>query len=106
MTKTPKIEDISVDFSKYDLIFIGSHCWFGTYAPPLNTFFKQYKFKDKKVAIFTCNGGNLRHTHEDFKKALSGNEIVSIIDFVYPIKNGIKEAQNKTKNWALDIIKH
>lgn len=74
MTKKLELEEYNIDLSKYDNIFIGSPCWFGTYAPPINTF-------------------------------LSENKIVSKIDFVYPIKNGIEEAKTKAKNWALTCLK-
>lgn len=105
MSKTPEIEPVQVDFSKYDKIFIGTPCWFGTYAPPLKTFFRDYKFENKDVAIFTCNGGNLRHTYQDFKEALKGNNIVSTKDFIYPIKNGIEKAQQELIEWAKNVIK-
>lgn len=105
MAKTPEIEKVDIDFSNYDLIFIGTPCWFGTFAPPLNTFFKEYKFENKQVAIFTCNGGNLRHTHKDLEEALNKNTIVDTIDFVYPIKNGIEKSQEKAKEWAKNCMK-
>lgn len=105
MTKKPELEPYNIDLSKYDNIIIGSPCWFGTYAPPINTFLSENKIIDKNIYLFVCNGGNLRNTWSNYEKALEGNKIVSKIDFVYPIKNGIDKAKEKARDWALSCIK-
>lgn len=105
MTKKPELEPYNIDLSKYDNIIIGSPCWFGTYAPPVNTFLSENKIIDKNIYLFVCNGGNLRNTWSNYEKALEGNKIVSKIDFVYPIKNGIDKAKEKARDWALSCIK-
>lgn len=103
MTKKPDIKDIDIDFSKYDIIFIGTPCWFGTFAPPLNTFFNKYKIENKRIAIYVCNGGNLRHTEKDLRDTLSNNDILSIKSFIYPLKN-IDKAKEEVNTW-LDSLK-
>lgn len=105
MTKKPELEKYQIDLSKYDNIFIGSPCWFGTYAPPINTFISENHLENKKIYLFVCNGGNMRNTWKNYEDALKGNQIVSKIDFVYPIKNGIDEAKSKARNWAKETIK-
>lgn len=105
MTKTPELEEYNVNLAEYDNIFIGSPCWFGTYAPPINTFLKENKIENKKIYLFVCNGGNMRNTWKNYEEALKGNQIVDKIDFVYPIKNGIETAKEKAKEWALTSIK-
>lgn len=105
MTKNPELEPINIDFDKYDIIFIGTPVWFGTYAPPFNTFFTENKIKNKNISLFCCSGNRKAKTFEDFKNTLSGNNIVGEIEFVYPIKNGIEEASNKAKEWAKECIK-
>lgn len=105
MTKSPELEKYDIDVSKYDNIFIGSPCWFGTYAPPVNTFLKENKLKNKNIYLFVCNGGNLRNTWKNYENALKDNNIVSKIDLVYPIKNGIEEAKLKVKKWAISNLK-
>ena len=37
----------------------------------------------------------MRNTWHNFEKALKGNTIVSKLDLVYPIKNGIAETKKK-----------
>lgn len=100
MTKKPELVPYSIDLSQYDTIFIGSPVWFGTYAPPINTFLTENEIKNKKVGIFICSGNNKRNTFDNFKDALKGNDIIGEIEFVYPIKNGIETAMQTAKQWA------
>lgn len=99
MTKKPKLKEYKIDLNQYSNIIIVSPCWFGTFAPPINTFLSDNKIKNKNIYLIVCNGGNLRNTWKDYEKALKGNNIVSKLDLVYPIKNGIEEAINKTNDW-------
>ena len=55
--------------------------------------------ENKNIYLLVCNGGNLRNTWKNYEDALKGNNIVSKLDLVYPIKNGIKEAKVKTNEW-------
>lgn len=105
MTKKPELEKYNVDLSKYDNIIIGSPCWFGTYAPPINTFLSENEIKDKNIFLFVCNGGNMRNTWKNYEETLKENTIVSKIDFVYPIKNGIEDTKKKVKEWAVSYLK-
>ncbi len=41
----------------YDIVFIGSPIWYGTYAPPVAEFFKTHSFAGKTVAPFCTHGG-------------------------------------------------
>lgn len=105
MTKKPELEKYNIDLSKYDNIIIGSPCWFGTYAPPINTFLNENKLKNKNIYLLVCNGGNMRNTLKNYKEVLKDNNIVSTLDLVYPIKNGIEKAKEKTNNWIVSSIK-
>lgn len=99
MTKKPALKPYRVDLAQYDNIVIATPCWFGTYAPAINTFLTSNQFTGKKVALLVTNGGNLRNTWANFDKALAGNTIVSRLDLVYPIKNGIEDAKKKANDW-------
>ena len=105
MTKTPELEEYNIDLSKYDNIIIGSPCWFGTFSPPVKTFLNDNKIENKNIYLFVCNGGNLRNTWNDYEEALKGNNIISKLDLVYPIKNGLDESKEKAKKWIKDNIK-
>ena len=104
MTKKPELEEYKVDLSQYDNIFIGSPVWFGTYAPPINTFLSDNKIEGKNISIFICSGNNKRNTYKNFEEALKGNKIIDKIEFVYLIKNGIEDAKKKAKEWTLKCL--
>lgn len=101
MTKKPKLKSYKIDISKYDNIFIGSPCWFGTFAPPINTFLTENKINNKNIFLFVSNGGNMRNIWKNYEKILNGNKIISKIDFVYPLKTDIKKAETKANKWAI-----
>lgn len=105
MTKKPVLEEYSVNLDMYDNIIIASPCWFGTYAPPINTFLSEHKLENKNIYLLVCNGGNLRNTWKNYEEVLKGNKIISKLDLVYPIKNGIETAQYKTNEWIKDSLK-
>lgn len=104
MTKKPELESYDVDLSKYDNIIIGSPCWFGSYAPPINTFLSENKIENKNIYLLMCDGNNLRNTWKNYEDALKGNNIVSKIDLVYPIKNGIEDAKAKVNEWITSSL--
>lgn len=104
MTKKTELESYDVDLSKYDNIIIGSPCWFGSYAPPINTFLSENKIENKNIYLLMCDGNNLRNTWKNYEEVLKGNNIVSKIDFVYPIKNGIDEAKIRVQKWITGYI--
>lgn len=105
LTKKPELEEYNIDLSKYDNIIIASPCWFGTYAPPINTFLLDNKIQNKNIYLLVCNGGNLRNTWKNYENVLEGNNIVSKLDLVYPIKNGIEEAKKETNEWIKNNLK-
>lgn len=105
MTKKPELEEYDVDLSQYDNIIIGSPCWFGSYAPPINTFLSENKIENKNIYLLMCDGNNLRNTWKNYEEALKGNNIVSKIDLVYPIKNGIEDAKSKVNEWIKSNLK-
>ena len=65
-----EIKPIAADLSKYDIIFIGYPVWFGTYAPPVETFLKQTDLSGKKIVPFcTFGSGGLVSSALDMAKA-------------------------------------
>lgn len=85
--------------SDYDYIFIGTPVWAWTYAPALGTFFSQTQLKGKKIALFCCSGGGPGKTFNNMKEKLAGNEIVSEMGFIEPLRDQESNAQ-KARQWA------
>ena len=66
----PEIKPLKSKISKYDVIFIGYPVWFGTYAPPIITFLKDYDLSGKEVVPFcTFGSGGLESSMADMKQA-------------------------------------
>ena len=61
------------DLSGYDVVFLGSPIWYGTYALPVGTFLKANPLAGKTVAPFcTHGGGGAGHFAADLRKACPG----------------------------------
>ena len=76
----PEIEDITIDFSKYDTIFIGTPNWLDTYAPPVATFLEKYYLENKIIVPFlTHNKGGKGHVAEDIREAYPKCRVIEAI---------------------------
>lgn len=55
-----------VDFSTYDIIFVGTPNWSGTVAPPMRTFLTENSISGETVVPFvTHGGGGIEHVFSD-----------------------------------------
>lgn len=103
MGKKPEILPIKSDISSYDIIFLGSPIWAGTYAPPVKTFVEDH-IKGKKIAYFYTHDGGHRKSVERAKEAINqNNSFLGAIDF-QGISKGKEEYKGLIGNWARDII--
>ncbi len=100
MKETPEIEEIAnFNPENYDIIFIGTPVWAFTYCPPIRTFFKKYKFNNKKVVVFCQHDGGKKDTLKDMKDALPGNEFIGEFDVIGALKD-----TEKTKEKVLEYL--
>ncbi len=62
----PDIQPLTVDFKKYDVVFLGYPVWFGTYAPPVAAFLTQNDLSGKTIVPFcTFGSGGLDSSVKD-----------------------------------------
>lgn len=67
----PELKNKVSGWEQYDLIFVGSPNWWGTYAPAVKTFLAQYDFSGKRlVPFFTHGGGGMQHCENDMHQQL------------------------------------
>lgn len=103
--KKPKIQPIDIDFNKYDLIFLGSPIWAGTFAPPIKTFIDSNILANKKIAYFYCNEGGAKNASEKAKPSIEkNNKLIATLDCANVIKNWNTLSKSIIK-WAQDITK-
>lgn len=58
------------DFSKYDVVFVGTPNWWSTMAPPVRSFLSGYDFRGKTVIPFvTHGGGGMARCERDMREA-------------------------------------
>ena len=64
--EVPELKPIQANLDDYDVIFIGYPIWFGTYAPPVETFLEQVDLSGKKIVPFcTFGSGGLDSSVKD-----------------------------------------
>lgn len=106
LSEKPEIEDISIDFNKYDLIIFGTPIWASNFAPVFNTLFQKYDIKEKKIALFCCHGGGREgKAFIKFKEKLKGNIFLGEAAFEDPIKKDTNDNALKAKEWIRGITK-
>ena len=69
----PALKGRLPDIGAYDVVFVGSPCWWGTVAPPVATFLAAYDWSGKTVAPFMTHGGSrMGRSEEDIGKLCHG----------------------------------
>ena len=81
--KTPEIENINIDLSKYDEIIIGTPVWWYTIAPVIRTFLKQNDLSNKKIIPFATNAGWLGHTFQEIKDLCPNSNVENEMNIVF-----------------------
>lgn len=65
----PALSQKPDSIDEYNVIFVGSPCWWGTIASPVATFLTSYDFGGKTVIPFMTHGGSgLGHSVSDIEK--------------------------------------
>lgn len=94
----PKLQANVENIGEYDVIFIGSPCWWGTIAAPVASFLAANNFSGKKVIPFMTHGGSgLGHSESDIKKLVSDAHLVSGEAFW---GSRVKNAREDVNNWV------
>ena len=69
----PELTSKPENWEDYDMVFVGSPNWWGTYAPAVAAFLAAYDFKGKTVVpFFTHGGGGMQNCERDMKQHLAG----------------------------------
>lgn len=55
----PELASLPKNIEQYDVIYIGSPCWFNTFAPPVRTFLSTVDLSGKKIVPFMTHGGSI-----------------------------------------------
>ena len=100
LKEKPELQPFDVKIEDYDVIYMGSPVWAGSYAPAFNTFFNEYKVTGKKIGLFGCYGGQEGKLFINYRNQLEGNEIIGEIGFKNPLTLSRQESELRAKEWA------
>lgn len=101
----PEIQDLNIDMSKYDTVFIGYPIWWYTYPQVILTFFDNYDLTGKTIVPFVTHGGSgMSGTEDDMREYLSDKD-VTVLDGLAVSRNDIEEDQSQTvTNWLEELV--
>lgn len=100
----PEIQDLNIDMSKYDTVFIGYPIWWYAYPQVILTFFDNYDLTGKTIVPFVTHGGSgMSGTEDDMREYLSDRD-VTVLDGLTVSRNDIEEDQSQTvTNWLEEL---
>ena len=104
LREKPKLITYEFKPENYDVLFIGTPIWAWNYAPALRTFFEENSVKNKKIALFSCEGSSNGKIFENMKKNLEGNEFLGEIEFFEPLNTNRERSIELAKSWAKKMI--
>jgi flavodoxin len=87
LKETPRLKNYNLNLEDYQIICIGTPVWAYNFSPPLRTFLKENKIKNKKIILFCTCGQAKRKTFNNLREKLEGNEIIGEIEFKNVLKN-------------------
>ena len=92
------IKENLYDISQYEVIYIMTPIYWGTYAPELETAIKDLDFSGKIIRIITTHeGSGLANVVSDVKKVCNG---ATVLDDAIAIKGSkAKEAESIIESW-------
>ena len=97
----PTLKTKLKNISSYDMIFVGSPCWWATMAPPVATFLSSYDFTGKTIVPFmTHEGSRMGRYASDIKKLCPKAKILEGL----PVRgSNVKEAKGNVNKWLREI---
>ncbi|NHJ33027.1 MAG: flavodoxin [Asgard group archaeon] len=103
--KNIRLEKTDIDFSKYDIIFLGTPVWAWRLNPVVRSFLKKVKIENKKIGLFACCAGSAEGVLTDMQDILKKNTILGISEYVEPMKKNTEAHIKEAKIWAKEILR-
>lgn len=108
----PELEPIQIDIADYDVIFVGTPCWWGNISNPLRSFLHQYSFKGKTIIPFMTNGTSGKKL-QDVKKLCAGATVLNGLSIYnrYQVETKVNTPDNMgdwkgiAEKWLETVIK-
>ena len=93
------IEKSIKDISKYEVIYIMTPIYWGTYAPEVETAIKDLDFTGKIIRVVTTHeGSGLANVVSDIKKICKGANVLD--DAIAIVGSQTKDSKNRIESWV------
>lgn len=86
---------------QYDIIFVGSPCWWATIAPPVATFLASSDLAGKTIVPFmTHEGSRMGHSEDDIRKLCPKSTVLKGL----PIRGGsAASSESAVRKWLQEL---
>lgn len=93
----PKLKALPDNLEQYDVIYVGSPCWFNTIAPPVATFLATAELSGKTIVPFITHGGSrMGKSIDDIKHLVPKANVTEGL----PISESrVKQAKGEITTW-------
>ena len=93
------VKEMVSDISEYEVIYVMTPIYWGTYAPELETVLKGLDFTDKIIRVVTTHeGSGLGSVVEDIKRICKGANVLN--DAIAIRGSDCKNARLRIENWV------
>lgn len=93
----PKLKTLPNNLEQYDVIYVGSPCWFNTIAPPVATFLATVELSGKTIVPFMTHGGSRMGKSVDDIKRLAPK--ANVTEGLPVSESRVKQAKNEIFTW-------
>lgn len=102
----PEIKPISVNFSDYGKIFLGTPVWWYTFAPAVKSFFEKYgaELSGKDIFPFVTNGGWIGKTVKNISDACPSAKVGKAINIKFD-GNALSTSEKDILKWLKECGK-
>ena len=92
------IKEAINDISEYEIIYIMSPVYWGTYAPEIETAIKDIDFTGKTIRVITTHeGSGVANVLKDVKRICKGANVLD--DAIAIVGSQAKESKSKIESW-------
>lgn len=93
----PALKNQPPDVAQYDVVFVGSPCWWSTVAPPVATFLAACDLRGKTVVPFmTHEGSGMGRSEADVRRLCPGAEVAKGL----PVRGGaVDRSEAEVERW-------
>ena len=104
MRAEPELEPFEIDPAGFDLLFLGTPVWAGTFAPAIRSFLSRSRPQGKPVAAFCCYGGSAGGTFRRLREELPGCRIVAELGLRDPKRKDTEAQLRRAAEWAREAL--